>query len=177
MDQDPNASQRYLDELRRQLVRLPAAERDDAVKEIGSHIAEARAAGMPLAAILARLGQPDALARAYAADYLLSQPLPREAAEPVVSDQGRVVRIVGPVLDVQFAAEQVPEIYHALEIDQADDQKLVLEVQQHLGNNVVRTVAMGPTDGLSRGLTVRNTGAPITVPVGSGTLGRVLDVL
>jgi F-type H+-transporting ATPase subunit beta len=178
MDQDPNASQRYLDELRRQLVRLPLAERDDAVKEIGSHIAEARAAGMPLAAILARLGQPDALARAYVADYLLSQPLPPELTQPVVTDRrGRVVRIVGPVLDVQFATEQLPEIYHALEIDLADDQKLVLEVQQHLGNNLVRTVAMGPTDGLSRGLTVRNTGAPITVPVGSGTLGRVLDVL
>jgi F-type H+-transporting ATPase subunit beta len=178
MDQDPNASQRYLDELRRQLVQLPPAERDDAIKEIGSHIAEARAAGMPLAAILARLGQPDSLARAYAADYLLSQPLPPEATAPPLTDRtGRVVRIVGPVLDVQFATEELPEIYHALEIDQAEDQKLVLEVQQHLGNNLVRTVAMGPTDGLSRGLLVRNTGAPITVPVGSGTLGRVLDVL
>jgi F-type H+-transporting ATPase subunit beta len=176
MDQNPNASQRYLDELRRQLVHLPPAERDDAVKEIGSHIADARAAGMPLAAIMARLGPAHALARAYAADYLLSQPLPPEVGEPLVTDQGRVVRIVGPVLDVQFATDQLPEIYHALEID-PDNQKLVLEVQQHMGNNLVRTVAMGPTDGLSRGLPVRNTGAPITVPVGSGTLGRVLDVL
>jgi hypothetical protein len=137
MDQDPNASQRYLDELRRQLVRLPQAERDDAVKEIGSHIADARAAGMPLAAILGRLGQADALARAYEADYLLSRPLPPEALEPVTSGLGRVVRIVGPVL----------------------------EVQQLLGNNTVRTVAMGPTEGLSRGMVVSNTGAvsPSTV--------------
>ncbi len=179
MDQDHTASQRYLDELRRHLARLPEAERADAVNEIGSHIADARAAGMPMAAILARLGDAPALARAYEADYLLQLPLP---AEPVLASTddttGRVVRIVGPVLDVQFASGHAPEIYHALEVELDDDAgTLVVEVQQVLGNHLVRTVAMGPTDGLRRGLEVRSTGAPITVPVGAGTLGRVLDVL
>jgi F-type H+-transporting ATPase subunit beta len=180
MDQDHAASQRYLDELRRQLTRLPQAERDDAVKEIASHIADARAAGMPLAAILARLGDAPSLARAYEADYLLHQPLPAgPELTPIHDGTGRVVRIVGPVLDVQFASGQAPEIYHALEVQLDDDDggTLVVEVQQVLGNHLVRTVAMGPTDGLRRGLLVRSTGAPITVPVGPGTLGRVLDVL
>ncbi len=179
MDQDQTASQRYLDELRRLLARLPEAERDDAVKEIGSHIADARVAGMPIAAVLARLGDAPSLARAYEADYLLQQPLPAEPELTPSSDRtGRVVRIVGPVLDVQFASGEAPEIYHALAVELDDDGgTLVVEVQQILGNNLVRTVAMGATDGLRRGLLVRSTGAPITVPVGAGTLGRVLDVL
>lgn len=91
---------------------------------------------------------------------------------------GHVVRIAGPVVDVEFPEEQLPEIYYALEID-LDDAKLplVLEVQQHLGNNVVRTVAMDSTDGLRRGQSVVNTGNPIAVPVGSVTLGRIFNVL
>ena len=176
MERDPNATNRYLDELRHRLANLPAAEREDAVREIGAHIAEARAAGIPLAAALARLGDAATLARAYESDYFLRQPIP-EDLEPPTPEIGRVVRIVGPVLDVQFKAENVPEIHHALEIDTDDGGTLVVEVQQLLGNNLVRSVAMGSTDGLRRGMSVHNTGAPITVPVGHATLGRVLDVL
>jgi F-type H+-transporting ATPase subunit beta len=176
MDQDPSASERYLHTLRAHLSRLPEADRDDAVREIASHITDARADGLPLAAILARLGDAASLARAYESNYLLSEPLPTE--DPPTTPEGRLVRIVGPVVDVQFGAAFVPEIHHALEVD-LDEGKgtLVIEVQQLLGNNVVRGVAMGATDGLRRGLQVHNTGAPITVPVGRGTLGRVLDVL
>ena len=176
---DHTAISRYLDELQRQLVRLPATERDDAVREISSHITDALAGGLPLAAILSRLGEPALLARAYESDYLLRQPLPDDdiGAPSVAADRGRLVRIVGPVLDVQFSPAQVPEIHHALEVEPPDGSRLVLEVQQLLGNNLVRAVAMGPTDGLRRGLEVRDTGAPISVPVGNGTLGRVLDAL
>jgi F-type H+-transporting ATPase subunit beta len=96
---------------------------------------------------------------------------------------GKVIQITGPVIDVEFPPGELPSIYNALEITRpktakgADDDSLVVEVQQHLGNNWVRTVAMSTTDGLSRGLEVRDTGAPITVPVGAPTLGRVFDVL
>jgi F-type H+/Na+-transporting ATPase subunit beta len=178
MDQDPAASQRYLDALRANLSRLPEADRDDAVREIEAHIAHARADGLPLAAVLARLGDPRRLGQAYEANYLLEQQtLLGEEPEPSTLE-GRLVRIVGPVLDVQFGAEYVPEIHHALEVDLDEGNgTLTLEVQQLLGNNVVRAVAMGSTDGLRRGMQVHNTGAPITVPVGRGTLGRVLDVL
>ncbi|HEX3630508.1 MAG TPA: F0F1 ATP synthase subunit beta [Candidatus Dormibacteraeota bacterium] len=89
---------------------------------------------------------------------------------------GRVDQIIGPVVDVTFDQEDLPEIYHALEIDRGKDGRLVLEVQQHRGNNTVRTIAMGSTDGLSRGVEVKDTGAPITVPVGKGTLGRMMNV-
>ncbi len=90
---------------------------------------------------------------------------------------GKVAQVQGGVVDVEFLTENLPEIYHALEIDRGDGRKLVLEVQQHLGNNRVRTVAMDTTDGLSRGVAVRNTGAPISVPVGRPTLGRIFNVL
>ena len=112
---------------------------------------------------------------------------------------GRISQIIGPVVDVQFSAEHLPQIYYALEVDlssmvgtggdgkgedgaalkgvEQGTAKLVLEVQQHLGNNVVRAVAMGPTDGLRRGVVVVNTGAPISVPVGPPTLGRLFNVL
>src|SRR5919199_461726 len=176
VQRDPNAVHRYLDELRRHLSRLPDAERDDAVREIESHIADACASGMPLMVVLARLGEAYALARAYEADFLLRQPLAEPTEEPVL-DEGRIVRIVGPVVDVQFAPEHAPEIHHALEVELADGSVLVLEVQQLLGNNMVRCVAMGATDGLPRGLAVHNTEGPINVPVGQATLGRVLDVL
>jgi F-type H+/Na+-transporting ATPase subunit beta len=118
-------------------------------------------------------------------------------AGPVVT--GRITQIIGPVVDVQFPPDRLPEIYNALELDvsatetaggsaneaeaaamKGIDQAgghLVLEVQQHLGNDVVRAVAMGPTDGLRRGVVVRDTGAPITIPVGPATLGRLFNVL
>ena len=92
---------------------------------------------------------------------------------------GRVVQVVGAVVDVEFSAEHLPEIRHALEVVAADGDgaDLVLEVQQHLSGAVVRTVAMDTTDGLRRGQRVINTGAPITVPVGEATLGRIFNVV
>jgi F-type H+/Na+-transporting ATPase subunit beta len=97
---------------------------------------------------------------------------------------GKVIQITGPVIDVEFPPGDLPDIYNALEIKRpkaaglkAEDATLVVEVQQHLGNNWVRAVAMSTTDGLARGLDVVDTGAPITVPVGATTLGRVFDVL
>jgi len=89
---------------------------------------------------------------------------------------GKVVAIRGGVVDVKFPPEHLPEIYDALEIERPEG-RLVLEVQQHLGNDVVRTVAMDTTDGLRRGETVRATGGPIRVPVGPQTLGRIFNVL
>jgi F-type H+/Na+-transporting ATPase subunit beta len=94
---------------------------------------------------------------------------------------GKVIQITGPVIDVEFPPGKLPAIYNALEIKRpkgtVGDGTLVVEVQQHLGNNWVRTVAMSTTDGLSRGLDAKDTGGPITVPVGAVTLGRVFDVL
>ncbi|MBD3245105.1 MAG: F0F1 ATP synthase subunit beta [Candidatus Moranbacteria bacterium] len=87
---------------------------------------------------------------------------------------GKIVQIVGPVVDVGFEKE-LPEILNALEVE--GEQKLVLEVQQHLGANQVRTIAMGSTDGLKRGAKVKDTKKPISVPVGEETLGRMFDVL
>jgi len=92
---------------------------------------------------------------------------------------GKVIQITGPVIDVEFPPGELPAIYNALEVTRSDGggAPLVVEVQQHLGNNWVRAVAMSTTDGLARGLDVVDTGAPITVPVGAPTLGRVFDVL
>ncbi|HKG56470.1 MAG TPA: F0F1 ATP synthase subunit beta [Candidatus Limnocylindrales bacterium] len=90
---------------------------------------------------------------------------------------GRVIQITGPVVDIEFPAGKLPSIYNAVEILVPDGRPLVCEVQQHLGNNWVRTVAMTTTDGLARGVEVRDTGAAISVPVGDATLGRVFDVL
>jgi F-type H+-transporting ATPase subunit beta len=90
---------------------------------------------------------------------------------------GRVVQVLGAVVDVEFPPEQLPEIFDAIEIEREGQDSLVLEVQQHLGNDVVRAVAMDATDGLRRGTTAINTGAPISVPVGPGTLGRIFNVL
>ncbi|OAM27119.1 MULTISPECIES: F0F1 ATP synthase subunit beta [Eikenella] len=89
-------------------------------------------------------------------------------------DQGKIVQIIGAVVDVEFPRAAIPRIYDALKLVDTD---LTLEVQQQLGDGVVRTIAMGSTDGLKRGLAVNNTGAPITVPVGKATLGRIMDVL
>jgi len=98
-------------------------------------------------------------------------------ATATVPGTGRVVQITGPVVDIEFPAGQLPTIYNAVEIDRGNGETLTCEVQQHLGNNWVRTVAMTTTDGLPRGGAARDTGAPITVPVGEITLGRVFDVL
>ena len=87
---------------------------------------------------------------------------------------GRIVQIIGAVLDVEFNRTDVPQVYDALVVDGTET---TLEVQQQLGDGVVRTIAMGSTEGLKRGLPVTNTGAPITVPVGDATLGRIMDVL
>ena len=81
---------------------------------------------------------------------------------------GRVVQITGPVVDIEFPAGELPAIYNAVEIEREGQASLVCEVQQHLGNNWVRSVAMTTTDGLARGVEVRNTGAPISVPVEIG---------
>lgn len=89
---------------------------------------------------------------------------------------GKISAIRGVVVDVEFAEEEIPEIYEALNVA-VDEGTLVLEVQQHLGKGLVRTVAMGSTDGLPRGLAVETTGAPIRVPVGPVTLGRIFDVV
>lgn len=88
--------------------------------------------------------------------------------------QGKIVQIIGAVVDVEFSRDMIPRVYDALKLD---ENGLTLEVQQLLGDGVVRTIAMGSSDGLKRGMTVSNTGAPITVPVGKGTLGRIVDVL
>ena len=87
---------------------------------------------------------------------------------------GKVVEIIGAVVDVQFPMGAMPKVYDALKIEEAN---LTLEVQQQLGDGVARTIAMGSTDGLRRGVEVVNTGAPIMVPVGEKTLGRIMDVL
>lgn len=88
--------------------------------------------------------------------------------------QGKIVQVIGAVVDVEFPRDAIPHVYDALKLD---ENGLTLEVQQLLGDGVVRTIAMGSSDGLKRCMSVSNTGAPITVPVGKGTLGRIVDVL
>jgi F-type H+-transporting ATPase subunit beta len=90
---------------------------------------------------------------------------------------GRVVQIQGAVVDVEFPPGELPGIFDAVEISNEGELPLVLEVQKHLGNNWVRCVAMDSTDGLQRGLPAINTGAPIQVPVGEPTMGRIFNVL
>ncbi|MDP3775410.1 MAG: F0F1 ATP synthase subunit beta [Gemmatimonadales bacterium] len=89
---------------------------------------------------------------------------------------GRVVQVIGPVLDVEFEPEMLPELYTALKVE-GDGVRLVAEVQQHIGRNQVRAVAMTSTDGVVRGMSALDTGGPITVPVGKHALGRILNVL
>src|SRR6266446_5997856 len=93
---------------------------------------------------------------------------------------GRIVQIIGPVVDVEFEAGHLPEIYNALSIKSGTGPnaiEIVAEVEQHLGENRVRAVAMKPTDGLQRGMKAVDQGGPISMPVGSETLGRVMNVL
>jgi len=87
---------------------------------------------------------------------------------------GKVVQVIGALIDVEFPRDSLPQVYDALTVA---DKGLTLEVQQQLGDGVVRAIAMGPSEGVSRGLSVDNTGAPISVPVGTETLGRIMDVL
>src|SRR6184192_3124077 len=96
-----------------------------------------------------------------------------------MSNTGKIVQVIGAVVDVQFAVNAVPAIYQALTIDftvAGKQEKLTLEVQQHLGDGVVRAIAMSSSEGLVRGAPVVDTGAPISVPVGEGVLGRIFDV-
>jgi F-type H+-transporting ATPase subunit beta len=93
---------------------------------------------------------------------------------------GRVVRVIGPVVDVEFPRDAMPEIYHALHVDVSlagGEKTLTLEVAQHLGDNIVRAISMEPTDGMVRGVEVRSTGAPISVPVGEATKGHVFNAI
>src|SRR2546427_9197937 len=95
-------------------------------------------------------------------------------------NKGNIVQVIGPVVDVEFPDEKsMPRIYNALEIEyeaNGDPTKLTLEVQQHLGENWVRSIAMSSTEGLKRGMSVTDTGGPITLPVGEGVLGRLFNV-
>src|SRR6266571_2439267 len=104
----------------------------------------------------------------------------KQTAEPQ-QNVGKVVQVIGPVLDVEFAPERLPELYNAVLIDHAGNGapaiRLVAEVEQHIGRNQVRAVAMSSTDGIVRGMEVVDTGQPITVPVGKAALGRILNVI
>ena len=88
---------------------------------------------------------------------------------------GKIVQVIGTVVDVEFPPDELPKLFDALELDN-NGEKLVLEVQQHIGNNWVRCLALGSTDGLSRGTDVTDTGDKVLVPVGPETLGRLFDV-
>src|SRR2546423_14317977 len=101
----------------------------------------------------------------------------KKQEKPKKGRTGRVDQIIGPVVDVVFEAQDLPEINHALEIDRGKLGRLVLEVQQHRGNDVVRTIATDSTDGPGRGTEGKDTGGPITVPVGEGDPRPVLNVL
>src|SRR3712207_4766245 len=101
-------------------------------------------------------------------------------AEPTKTGVGRVVRVIGPVVDAEFPRDAMPDIFNALHVDvtlSEGTKTLTLEIAQHLGDNVVRAISMQPTDGLVRGAEVRDTGAPISVPVGDVTKGHVFNAL
>src|SRR6202048_1748575 len=91
-----------------------------------------------------------------------------------MQSSGKIVQIIGAVIDVEFPRDQIPKVYDALTLDDVD---LTLEVQQQLGDGIVRTLAVGASEGWLRGLPVKGTGKAISVPVGAGTLGRIMDVL
>ena len=95
-------------------------------------------------------------------------------SQPANVATGKIVQTIGAVVDVEFPRGEMPKIYDALKMEGS---ALTLEVQQQLGDGVVRTIALGASDGLRRGMTISNTGAPISVPVGPKTLGRIMDVL
>src|SRR5438309_11930264 len=101
----------------------------------------------------------------------------KEAAKKKAQDKGRIVQIIGPVLDVQFEEGHLPQIYDALSVKREDGSDVIAEVQQHLGNNWVRAVSRAATDGLGGGLEALATGGPITFPVGEATLGRLFNLI
>src|ERR1044071_10270781 len=109
----------------------------------------------------------------------VAAPQPRPATgDKAPQNVGHIVQIIGPVLDVEFEPEQLPEIYNALLIeDKERGIRVVAEVQQHIGQNQVRTVAMSSTDSMVRGMAVVDLNGPISVPVGPAPLGRILNVL
>ena len=91
---------------------------------------------------------------------------------------GRIARVIGPVVDIEFPSDTMPEMYNKLEVDfelAGETRTLPLEVAQHIGDGMVRAISLKPTDGLVRGAQVRDTGGPISVPVGDVTLGRVFN--
>src|SRR4030042_7332 len=90
--------------------------------------------------------------------------------------KGRVAQIIGTVVDIEFPPDELPALFNAVEIPR-DDGKIILEVEQHIGNSWVRCLALSPTDGLQRGLEVIDTGAPLSVPVGQATLGRLFNTM
>src|SRR5215208_7341519 len=114
-----------------------------------------------------------------------TQPEAKPIAEDVLSENGNkaagatgtILQITGPVVDVQFPPDALPEIYNALQVTRDDGTILTMETQSHLGNDAVRAIAMSSTDGLRRGTPVHDIGGPITVPVGPETLGRILNVV
>ena len=91
--------------------------------------------------------------------------------------KGKITQIIGAVLDIKFPEGKLPSIYDAIHIPTSDGGTLVVEVAQHLGDDTVKCIAMGPTDGLVRGMEAISTGAPISVPVGEKTLGRIFNVI
>src|SRR5574338_1458739 len=103
------------------------------------------------------------------------------ATATAIRNIGKIVQVIGPVLDVEFEAEHLPELYNALEItatsESGDPIRVIAEVQQHVGRTQVRAVAMSTTDGVERGFEGVDTGGPITVPVGDAPLGRILNVI
>src|SRR5256884_8814951 len=106
---------------------------------------------------------------------------PKKSAGEPKPNVGKVVQVIGPVLDVEFEPEHLPELYNALRIreksDSGVDIDVTVEVQQHIGRNQVRAVAMSSTDAVVRGMNVEDTGGPITVPLGEAALRRILNVL
>jgi F-type H+-transporting ATPase subunit beta len=91
--------------------------------------------------------------------------------------EGKVIQVIGSVVDVEFPPDELPALFNAIEIEEKGKDKVVLEVQAHVGNNWVRCLSFMPTDGLARGAVAIDTGAPISVPVGQGSLGRIFNVL
>ncbi len=96
----------------------------------------------------------------------------------MVENKGKVLQVIGPVVDIEFASggASLPDIYEALEISREDGTKLIVECEQHIGENTIRSIAMDSTDGLSRDMEVRATGSPITMPIGEQVRGRLLNV-
>ncbi|WFC96635.1 atp2, beta subunit of the F1 sector of mitochondrial F1F0 ATP synthase [Malassezia brasiliensis] len=140
-------------------------------------MARQNAAGLTTASRLAlpavRAANVPGLAKA---SRVQTRGLASEAAQ-TKGEVGKIKTVIGAVVDVHFDSDKLPEIYNALEVQDMKSGRLVLEVAQHIGENTVRTIAMDGTEGLVRGQRVVDTGAPITIPVGPGTLGRILNVI